>query len=299
MDFRAAMRLLRFATFLLPKCSAYGDDQGYARPMIPMGCLGRLLIAGVIAAVALFQYFNTHSEVNSFTGRTQRLDLDPQSEIQMGLTSEPQMLSQYGGESADAQARAYVTKIGNKIVASTSAGQTPYRFQFHLLADRETVNAFALPGGQVFITEALFRRLNSEDQIAGVLGHEIGHVVGRHSSEQIAQSNLFDGLTRAAILAVNNGQGSGYDAARIAQMASQLVNLRYSRADESEADMLGVHFLAESGYRPEAMIEVMEVLKKLADGSPKQAQIFQTHPDPGNRIERIRAEIDKMRSGAK
>ena len=71
------MRLRRFASFLLPRFSAYGDDQGYGRPMIPMGCVGRLLIAGVIAAVALFQYFNSHPEVNSFTGRTQHLgDID-------------------------------------------------------------------------------------------------------------------------------------------------------------------------------------------------------------------------------
>jgi predicted Zn-dependent protease len=206
------------------------------------------------------------------------------------------MAAQHGGESPDASARDYVSKIGNKLVTSTAAGRTPYRFQFHLLADRDVVNAFALPGGQVFITEALFRKLNSEDQLAGVLGHEIGHVVGRHSSEQIAHSNLFDGLTQAVIVAVNNGQASGYDAQRVAMMVNQLGTLHYSRADETEADKLGVHFLAEAGYRPEAMIEVMQILKKLA-GTSRQPEFMSTHPDPGNRAEHIREEIEKMRSG--
>jgi len=285
------MRLRRLLPPLLHRSAAYGDG-----PSLPAGCSGRLLIALAIAAFVLIKYFMGHTEVNSFTGRTQHLDLDPQSEIQMGLQSAPKMAAQHGGESPDASARAYVSKVGNKIVASTAAGQTPYRFQFHLLADREVVNAFALPGGQVFITEALYRKLNSEDQLAGVLGHEIGHVVGRHSSEQIAHSNLFDGLTQAVIVAVNNGQGSGYDAQRIAMMANQLVTLRYSRSDETEADTLGVHFLAQAGYRPEAMIEVMDVLKKLA-GNSHQPEMMSTHPDPGNRAEHIRAEIEKMRSG--
>jgi predicted Zn-dependent protease len=293
------MRLRRLLPPFFFQSAAYGDDQGNAyvgRPGIPAGCAGRLLIAVVIAGFALFQYWHTPTETNPFTGRQQHLKLDPSAEVKMGLVSAPQMVQQYGGESPDASASAYVSRIGNKIVSSTAAGRTPYRFQFHLLGDSQVVNAFALPGGQVFITEALFRKLNSEDEIAGVLGHEIGHVVGRHSSEQIAKSTLFDGLTNAAIIALNNGQGGGYDAARLAQMANQLVNLHYSRDDENEADMLGVHFLAEAGYDPEAMIRVMQVLQKLASGG-SQPEIMSTHPDPGNRIQHIRAEIDKMRSG--
>src|SRR5205823_6088272 len=117
-------------------------------------------------------------------------------------------------------------------------------------------NAFALPGGQVFMTEALFRMLGSEDEIAGVLGHEIGHVVGRHSSEQIAKSNLFNDITNAVIIGASGGQG-GYDTARVAQMVNHLVTLKYGRADETEADALGVRFLFEANYDPEAMIRVM------------------------------------------
>ncbi len=277
---------------------AYGDDASYGRPSVMSGCGGRVLIALAIAAFALVRYMSTPTELNSFTGRKQHLNLDPQHEIAMGLASAPQMVAQHGGESPDAQARAYVQRIGQKIVQSTAASHTPYQYNFHLLADREVVNAFALPGGQVFMTEALFRMLHSEDEIAGVLGHEIGHVVGRHSSEQIAKSNLFDGITSAVVIATSDGQGGGYDTTRVAQMVNQLVTFKYGRADETEADKLGVRFLIESGYQPEAMIQVMEVLKKVAGGA-RQPEFMSTHPDPGNRIENIKTEIARIRAGGK
>lgn len=287
-------------SFLFPATSkkAFGDDRSSGQPSILSGCSGRILIALAIAAFAIFKYFSTPTEVNSFTGRKQHLNLDPQHEIAMGLASAPQMIAQHGGESPDGQAREYVQRIGQKIVQATDAARTPYKYNFHLLADREVVNAFALPGGQVFMTEALFRMLHSEDEIAGVLGHEIGHVVGRHSSEQIAKSGLFEGITSAVVVATSDGQGGGYDTARAAQMVNQLVTFKYGRGDETEADKLGVRFLIEAGYKPEAMIRVMEVLKKVAGGA-RQPEFMSTHPDPGNRIENIKAEIARIRAGGK
>ncbi|MCE9520240.1 MAG: M48 family metallopeptidase [Verrucomicrobia bacterium] len=277
--------------------SAYGDgsSQSYGSQRSPFsGCSGRLVIIMLIAAFAVIRYLSTPAEVNHFTGRKQHLDLDPPAEIQMGLASRAEMAAQHGGLSPDASARDHVNRIGQKIVRSTDVARTPYQFDFHLLADRQVVNAFALPGGQVFMTEALYRMLGSEDEIAGVLGHEIGHVVGRHSSEQIAKGNLFNGITNAIVIGASGSQG-GYDAARAAQMVNQIITLKYSRSDESEADKLGVRFLIESGYNPEALIRVMEVLKKASGGS-HQPEIMSTHPDPGNRAEDIRAEIDKYRA---
>ncbi len=276
---------------------AFGDrsGQGFGSRRSPLsGCSGRLVIILLIAAFAVIRYFSTPAEVNHFTGRKQHLDLDPPAEIQMGLASRAEMAAQHGGLSPDASARNHVNRIGQKIIRSTDAGRTPYQFDFHLLADRQVVNAFALPGGQIFITEALYRMLGSEDEIAGVLGHEIGHVVGRHSSEQIAKSNLFNGITNAIVIGASGSQG-GYDAARMAQMVNQLITLKYSRSDEMEADTLGVRFLIESGYDPEALIRVMAVLKKASGGS-HQPEIMSTHPDPGNRAEHIRAEIEKYRA---
>jgi predicted Zn-dependent protease len=291
-----SMKHRSFFWFLqpVPPQFAYNDGSGFGRSSSPLsGCGPRVLIAVVILAFTLFQHFRQPKEHNPFTGREQRLNLGPKEEIAMGLHSAPQMAQEYGGLSSDAKAREYVKKVGQKIVAGTDAGRTPYKFDFHLLADRQVVNAFALPGGQIFITEALFRKLTKEDELAGVLGHEIGHVVGRHSSEQIASSNLLSGITNAVVVGVSDGN-HGYDAARLAQMASNLINLKFGRGDELEADKLGVRFLMECGYEPEAMIGVMEILKKISSGS-RQPEMLSTHPDPGNREEVIKAEIAKLR----
>ncbi|MEO7317570.1 MAG: M48 family metalloprotease [Chthoniobacteraceae bacterium] len=276
---------------LFPILPAFGNGGGRS-PMA--GCSGRLVIIVLIAAFAIVRYMSTPAEVNHFTGRKQHLNLDPASEIRMGLASRAEMAAQHGGLSPDASARDHVSRIGQKIIRSTDVTRTPYQFDFHLLADRQVVNAFALPGGQVFLTEALYRLLGSEDEIAGVLGHEVGHVVGRHSSEQIAKRNLFNGITNAIIIGASGGQG-GYDTARVAQMVGQLVTLKYGRDDETEADTLGVRFLIESGYDPEALLRVMAVLKKASGGS-HQPEFMSTHPDPGNRAEHIKAEIEKYRS---
>lgn len=264
------------------------------------GCGMRLLIAGAIVAFALFQYFSLPSEVNRFTGREQKLNLNTNEEIQMGLASAPQMAQQFGGLSRDKAGRDLVARIGAKLVEATDADETPYanHFNFHLLADNKTVNAFALPGGQIFITEALFRVLKTEDELAGVLGHEIGHVVGRHSSEQIAKSNLFGRLATAVMVGAAGDDG-GAGTARIAQMAAQMATMKYGRNDELEADRLAVRFLLQAGYHPESMIEVMEVLKKASGGGGGQPEFMSTHPNPDNRKEVIRAEIERLKaSGA-
>ena len=110
---------------------------------------------------------------------------------------------------------------------SSAAGQSPYQFQFHLLNDPETINAFALPGGQVFITEGLLKRLQTDGQLAGVLGHEIGHVVARHGAEHIAKQQLTQGLTGAAVHGnLRPQQSQQPSSAAVAAMIGQLVTMR-------------------------------------------------------------------------
>jgi predicted Zn-dependent protease len=217
----------------------------------------------------------------------------PEEEIAYGLNAAPQMAREFGGEVRDPQARALVQKVGQRLIDGTAVRQSPYRFQFHLLADPQTINAFALPGGQIFITAALFKLLESEDQLAGVLGHEIGHVVGRHSTQQIAKSELINGIAQGAGVAMSDGHSSG--SMQIARQVAGMINLKYGRDDETEADSLGVKFLIEAGYDPEAMIGVMQILKDHAGKGPPQ--ILSSHPDPGNRIEHIREQIAKYRAG--
>ena len=98
----------------------------------------------------------------------------------------------------DQQLQAFVDQVGHKLVQESMARETPYNYDFHLLQDEQTVNAFALPGGQIFITYALLSKLENEDQVAGVLGHEIGHVLGKHSAERVANSEMWSTISMGA-----------------------------------------------------------------------------------------------------
>ena len=162
-----------------------------------------------------------------------------------------------------------------------------------MLADGKTVNAFALPGGQVFLTTGLLRRLGSEGQLAGVLAHEIGHVVHRHSAEHLAKQQFTQILVGAAGVAGSDDSSSGQQAAAIAAMVGDVVNLKFSRTDELEADTYGVDALGQARYDPRALLRVMEVLQSAADG-PSPPEFLSTHPDPGNRLQTIQAEIARL-----
>jgi predicted Zn-dependent protease len=244
----------------------------------------RLLIAAAMVGFALLSYYGTR-EVNPTTGEKQHVGLSQEQEVVLGLQSAPEMAEQFGGEDPDQSVQSDVAAVGNRVVSQSVAAKTPYKFQFHVLADPQTVNAFALPGGPVFITHALLSRLANEAQLAGVLGHEVGHVVARHSSEQIAKSQLAQGLVGAVGVATSDQQ-----AAQAAAFVAQMAQMKYGRQDELQADALGVDLMSSAGYDPRTLIEVMEILAKASGGS-RQPEFFSTHPDPGNRAGKIREQI--------
>ena len=254
----------------------------------------RLVMALVVAAIAVFGYFS-QSEFNPITEEKQHVaGITAAQEVALGLQAAPEMIQQFGGRDPDPEAQALVTRVGERLVSRSAASQSPYRFEFHLLDDPETINAFALPGGQVAITEGLLRRLESEGQLAGVLGHEIGHVVARHGAEHIAKQQLTEGLTGAAVLATydpNNPSSRG--SAAVAAMIGQLVNMRFGREDELESDELGVRFTAEAGYDPRSMIGLMKILAQSSEGG-RPPEFFSTHPNPENRIQRIQTAIEEQ-----
>lgn len=244
----------------------------------------RIVIGLVIVAIALIQRWNNKEE-NPYTGRVQNINMTSEQEIAIGLQSAPEVAQQYGGLYPDERLQTLVDAVGNRLVQNSIARESPYDYEFHLLADDQTINAFALPGGQIFITYALFKQLN-EAQLAGVLGHEIGHVIGRHSAERIAESNFWK--------TVSMGASVGADAGNLVGSIGQNTLLTNGREDELESDDLGVLFMMQSDYEPEEMIGVIKILK--ASAGPDRVPEFQsTHPDPDNRIERIQEAIEKYK----
>lgn len=257
------------------------------------GCSGRLLMAAAIAAFSLFSYFSSRQD-NPVTGETQYIDITPEQEIALGLEAAPQMAAEFGGLDENAQDQALVDEVGNRIVQSSAASGTPYQYDFHLLDDDQTINAFALPGGQIFITRALYDKLTREGELAGVLGHEIAHVVARHSAEHIAKAKLTEGLTGAAVIAAYDPENpSSASRAQIALLIGQLITLRYGREDELESDYLGVCFINDAGYDPNELVGVMEILASAQTGN-RPPEFFSTHPNPENRVQRIQSAIQNV-----
>ena len=254
---------------------------------------GRLLIAVVIAVISLVSYYGK-SVYNPVTNEKQHLDLSPSQEIALGLRAAPEMAAQYGGLDPDPRDQELVLRVGGYVVAHSDAAKTPYQYAFHALRDPRTINAFALPGGQVFITSGLLHRLKTEGQLAGVLGHEVGHVAVRDSAQQLAKQQLTQGLSGAAVIAASDPDNPhSRQSAAVAMAIGQLVNLRFGRQDELQADRLGVRFMAQSGYDPRAMLDVMRILAEASQGhSPPE--FFSTHPNPENRMARIKEAIDEQ-----
>jgi predicted Zn-dependent protease len=270
---------------------SYGDDSGYQGGRgFP---LGRLIGALVIALIGFVMYMR-QSQVNPMTGQKQHVAMSVDQEMALGLQAAPQMAQKMGGEvdpGEDPRA-ALVDEVGRRLVRNSDARKSPYveNFHFHLLRDPRTVNAFALPGGQIFITEGLLNRLENEAQLAGVLGHEIGHVINRHSAQQMAKGQLGQILTVAVGVGAGGNDDRGRNAQLVAAMVNQMTQLRYSREDESEADHYGLRYMAEAGYDPGAMLDVMNILKQSSKGQ-HPPEFLATHPFPETRLEQIQSEI--------
>ena len=241
---------------------------------------------------------STTTKVNPFTGEEVKLgkDMTPDKEVALGLQSVPEMIQQFGGENREPRLRNKINQIASRLLQAKEAiiqkriadghghDDYEYPFDFHVLDDRKTINAFALPGGQVFITMALLDKLPSEDAVAGVLGHEIGHVLAWHSAKQMAKSGLMQSIMGAIAMATGNGSGAGQ---AVGQMVGQLMQTKYGRADESQADRIGVQLLKVAGYKPEALKDVMAVLAESMKGGARPPEILSSHPFPESRARDI------------
>lgn len=251
---------------------------------------GSRLVTGLVMALVAFASYYGYREVNPITGEKQHVGMSREQEVAIGLQAAPQMAEQFGGLHPDSNIQDKVQEVGTRLVQKSVAGSSAYKFSFNVLKDTETVNAFALPGGPIFITAALLNRSENEAQLAGVLGHEVGHVVARHSAEHMAKSQLAQLLVGAVGVAATDEEHPGRGQQAAAAFASQMVNLRYGRQDELESDGLGVRLMSEAGYDPRSMLDVMRILAASSKGG-RQPEFLNTHPDPGNREEKIKAAI--------
>jgi len=246
-----------------------------------------LIVAIIVAIIGAITYFSSKS-TNEVTGEVQHVNIAPEQEVALGLQAFPEMAQQFGGEIDQAVINNYVESVGQRIVQQSDAKDSPYKYDFHVLADPQTINAFALPGGQVSITLGLLGRLHNEAELAGVLGHEVGHVVGRHGAEQLAKSQLSQTLVGAATIAAYDPDHPNRSAsnAAVAAAIGQLVSMRFGRQDELEADALGVRLMKEAGYDTRGMHDLLVTLEKLNQGG-NAPEFFSTHPNPENRLARV------------
>ena len=184
----------------------------------------------------------------------------------------------------------YVNRIGKRLAESQEAKESGFPFTFEVVAD-PTINAFALPGGHMFIHTGLLKSLDNEAQLAGVMGHEMSHVILRHGTNQASKANLIELPAALAAQMAGNGSMMGQLAQLGIGLGANSVLLRFSRNAESQADLTGSHLMAEAGYDPIEMAHFFNKLSSPGKGlAGRVAQFMSDHPNPDNREKAIEDE---------
>lgn len=237
-------------------------------------------IAAIAAWVAL-SALASGCATNPVTGKSQFSLVSGQQEMSIGKDGYQAMLTEYGAYD-DPRVAALVDSVGQKLAAVSHLPTLGWHFT---VLDDPVVNAFAMPGGYIYISRGILAHLNSEAQLAGVLGHEIGHVTARHTAAQITKQQIA-GLTLGLASALS-GQFQRYSGA--AQQAMGLLFLKYSRDDETQADELGVGYATKAGYDPREIPLTYVMLARVGEQAGQRMPAFMsTHPDPGDREARTR-----------
>lgn len=219
-----------------------------------------------------------------------------QDEIRIGQQAQQEIRKQTP-EVRDAAVRQYVSRLGAQLATHASGEAYPYTFS---TADYRELNAFALPGGPVWIYRGVLTASGSESQIAGVLAHEIAHVALRHSAQQITKGMVANGLVGLLGALIGN-EGAGAAAAQLAaNVTASGVMLKFSRDDEREADREGVGILERAGYDTRGMLEFMQTLEAQQDRSPSSVEQFlSTHPAPASRVRDLEQLVAASKTGGR
>jgi len=228
-------------------------------------------------------------ETNPATGKRQLSLISEQQEISLGRQAMPDVEKQVGGVYDNAEVADYVNQIGQALAAVSERPNLPWTFK---VVNSDDVNAFSMPGGFIYVNKGLLKQMENEAQLACVLGHEIGHVTARHGVDQLQKSLGMQVLLEA----IGVGTGSP-DAKAIAQVAAQLVMLKYSRDDEYMADELGVRYAVKANYNPDGIIQVFNIFLKLGGSSGGLGELFSTHPDTVKRIDNVKKILNEKYAG--
>ena len=219
------------------------------------------------------------------TGKKVFTILPTEEEIAIGKKLVPQAITEFEGQYPDREVREYIREVGLSIAKRTPR-KLPYEF---FIVNSSVINAFALPGGKVFITRGILLLFDEECELAGVLGHELGHVNARHHARFLEKQMGLSLLLQIGALILGEETPTKRLILRLAEIGANLLSLKFSRDQEREADRLGVRFAARAGYDPRCMIKVFEKLKKQEKERPPEW--LSTHPLPENRIKEVAALI--------
>jgi predicted Zn-dependent protease len=226
----------------------------------------------------------TGCATNPATGESQIQYLSAQEEVRIGEEAAPQFVDQYGGEVPSEPVRRYVSNLGQQLAQVSERPDLPW--EFHVL-NSPVINAFALPGGKVFITRGLLSKMTNEAQLAGVLGHEVGHVTAKHINDRMVSQLT---IQLAALGLGVAGEVTDEDWLKILGVGTSVGGgvflLKFSRDDENQADKLGIRYMTALGYNPRGQVQVMNILKE-ASGGGGGPEFLATHPLPQTRIEKL------------
>lgn len=256
-----------------------------------MSRLHHLLFAFLLVSTAAMAGCST----NPATGERQFDALMPrEAEASIGAEQHQKIIAQYGGVYSNAALQAYVNEVGQKVARNTERPEVRYTFT---LLDSPVVNAFALPGGYVYVTRGLLAVANDEAELAGVLGHEIGHVTARHQASRYSQSLL----TTLGAAAIGAAVGDA-NVTRALGVGNNLYISSYSRDQESQADQLGIRYLNRAGYDPLAVSDFLGAMgrfqateSRIEGEQDKGFSYFSSHPQTADRVARTRAEAQAYR----
>jgi len=227
---------------------------------------------------------------NPATGKRQFNIVSESQELAIGQQSHREIIEQFGVYDEKPELNRLVERIGRNLASKSERPNLPWTFT---VLDSPMVNAMALPGGYIYITRGMLERINSEDELAGVIGHEVAHVTARHSAQQISKQQLAQfGLVLGAVVA---GPEVFQQYGQLAQLGLGLLFQRYSRQHETEADLLGTGYMAEARYHPIGAERMLMTLQRL-DKNPAGGidRYFMSHPDPAKRVRDVRAKITEM-----